>query len=179
MRVSNNETTTAVASSVTGEDWLDQFPDTMSPDRIAVAPEYTVNVAREVIAESAYGFSATSVASNVQLTSALLALLVASDWFDGGLDFAVVAGDAPTQKMIATAVEMSPRASYGHGQPHVLRMDGAAADMYANMDVLSVRNRFADTRRHLPADFDFNSFVNNLGGAFATAVSTFDVKGVC
>lgn len=161
------------------EDWLDQFPDDMSMTEIVVSPTYVVNVAREVIAESAYGFSATSVASNVQLTSALLALLVASDWFDGGLNFSVVAGDAPSQKMIATAVEMSPRAAYGHGQPHVLRMDGAAEDMYTNMDVLSVRNRFADARRHLPADFDFNSFVQNLGGAFACAVSAYDVKGVC
>lgn len=171
MRVSTENTTTG--------NWLDQFPDGMTPDQIAVSPEYVINVAREVIAESAYGLSVTSTAANVQLTSALLALLVAADWFGFDLEYAVAAGDAPTQRMIASAIEMSPRASYSHGEIHVLHMDGAAADMFANMDVLSVRMRFMEARNHLPKGFDFPTFVNKLGGAFACAVSTFDVKGVC
>lgn len=178
MRVST-ENTTADTAAVATEDWLDQFPDTMTADQLAADPAYATHVAAEVIAEAAYGVGSTTMASNVQITAAMLALTVAAEWFGGQVNACLTATDAPSQKMIATAVEMSPVASVGSGKPIALHMDGAAACMYANMDALACRNRFREAAANLPKGFDFPTFVNKLGGAFACAVATFDVKGVC
>lgn len=178
MRVST-ENTAADITAVDAEDWLDQFPDTMSTEQLAANPAYATHVAAEVIAEAAYGVGSTTMASNVQITAAMLALTVAAEWFGGRVNARLTATDAPSQKMIATAMEMSPVASIGVGKTIALHMDDAAACMYANMDALACRNRFHEASTRLPKGFDFSTFANKLGGAFACAVSTFDVKGVC
>lgn len=178
MRVSI-ENATADTTAVAAEDWLDQFPDTMTADQLAADPAYATHVAAEVIAEAAYGVGSTTMASNVQITAAMLALTVAAEWFGGQVNARLTATDAPSQKMIATAVEMSPVASLGDGKPIALHMDGAAACMYANMDALACRNRFREAAANLPKGFNFSKFVKKLGGVFACAVATFDAKGVC
>ncbi|WP_241733512.1 hypothetical protein [Bifidobacterium dentium] len=148
------------------EDW-----DTQSTQ--ALTPEYATRVAAEVIAEAAYGVSAVELAGDVQIAAAGLALAVASAWLGGGFAVQFAAGDAPSQVMVATAMAMMPRATVGDGTTTVIKMTGAATDYYGETDALSVRNRFKEAAASLGDGFDFQQFINNLGGVFVVSAETF------
>lgn len=139
----------------------------------ALTPEYATRVAAEVIAEAAYGVSAVELAGDVQLAAAGLALAVASAWFGGGFAVTLAAGDAPSRIMVASAMAMMPRATVGDGTTTVIKMTGAATDYFGETDALSVRNRFKEAAASLADGFDFDEFVNSLGGVFIVAAERF------